>query len=531
MRKQANQICIYTCFLATTLFCSSFIQSAWGSGWSSGDSNRRLYTTFECPAMHPEYVRLMGQIRGLKQKVEEKAECGTLRSQVDSLADYVGTNRASFVAEVTKKSDRMLTVEESRRLQSYANEASKRALFLIDLLNGDDGCVEEETKGQLLSRTSSIVYEAGNLLSSVAGPYGVPIAMTSSVISGVLKGVFYFYENQSGFDFDEFEQRQFYAESVCQFYRFQQEAEELVNPVATLGGLQKLKDHLVTKLNELTSNCTECAEMMIYYADDYNRQDEDVFNQRVEEFRVSANKLYVKPLGNVTLQTLRTMDWIQEQMSKYQTILSQERASQGLRELMRESLQMSSFLFEEWAPDFLRWHFRSAHKEYREFQVYVHRWSTEVWMDVINNKKIVENGLRRVPSMPLIYRTRDNLDFIKANQNELEKQFRVRSKWRKQGQLVQLSLLSMQVLEEYCGFFQLIMEYNNLLATQCESRGVKRLKEQLAIFSPSSPPPLPLFFSPLLLGGERSWQSAMDDVISRWDSGSEKFAIKDRQSL
>lgn len=520
--------------------------------------NRRLYKTFQCPAMHPEYMRLMDQIRGLKQQIEEKAECGALRNQVDSLADYVGNNRSSFVSEVTKKRDTMLSVEESRRLQNYANEASKRALMLIDLLNGDDGCVGEETKGQLLSRSSSIVYEAGNLLASVAGPYGVPIAIGSSVISGVLKGVAYFYENQSGFDFDEFEQRQFYAESVCQFYRFQQEAEELINPVATLQGLEKLKAHLYDKLSELEGNCRECGEMSAYYSDDYNRENEESFNKKLNELRVAANNAFASPLGNETLQTLRTIDWSQEQIGKYQTILSQERAGQGPRELMRESLAMSSFLFEEWAPEFVEWYFRSARREYREFQSYVYNWSVRVWMDVVNGI-IEEKGLRRVPSEPArpqIRYTRENLDFIEANMNKSVRQSTMQSKWRKQEQLVQMSSLSMQVVADYCGFFAAILEYGDKIAGECEARSVLALKSELAKFVPiwkereSGPATgvelgeVPAPGTEMERSGERafgvgrrrfehpgadqkSWQSAMENVFSRWEKDADRFQPKD----
>ncbi len=442
----------------------------------------RLYEIYQCPAMHPEYTRLLDQIRGLKHKIEEAARCGSLRNQVDSLADYVGQNRSDFVAKVTKKRNEMLSVEDSRKLQGYANEASKRALTLIDLLNGDDGCVGEETKGQLLSRSSSIVYEASNLLASVAGPYGVPIAIGGSILSGVLKGVAHFYESQSGFQFDKFEQRQFYAESVCQFYRFQQEADILLDPEAAIYGLKRLEVHMMDQVDTLRINCPECADLIAYFVDPYNQENELKFQNTVDELRLQANAAYKHPLGNETIQALRTLVWLEEESGRYNSIVAQERIGQGPRELMHESLDMSKFLFTKWAPDFVDWYASSARREFRKFKAYLNEWARDLWNPQVRSWNNKRDG--PFPEMPSRSDFVGTLEFIRKSESYARSPQNFRTKMSKQGKLLKMSSLSLRVAEDYCGFFQEIKEYEDDLMVSCESTRLLRLQEDLAKLDP-----------------------------------------------
>ena len=162
------------------LFLNLFVLNVWAVG---GD--------FSCPETHPEYTKLLSEIKSFQAKLKENLNCQEVAVKFDKITSLLGAEqRQEILSLVAGNSGQSLTVEAAEKIQNYTGAITEEVGVLIsligsaasgegsiwDIFTGTNRCELDEADGfDGIERLTKAAYEATNLVSKVAGPYGVPL--------------------------------------------------------------------------------------------------------------------------------------------------------------------------------------------------------------------------------------------------------------------------------------------------------------------------------------------------------------------
>ena len=450
-------------------------------------------------------------------------------------------NRGTFLDKVRRKKNQALSVADTKWLRNYADESSQRALGLIDLMQMRSDCVDDDGQLTMLNRASTLIFETSNMLAGVAGPYGIPLAIGGTLLSGVLKGIGTFYANRRGFDFDEFEQRQFYAESLCHFHKFSLEVEDLLSPGKSLRGLQRLSEYMDDKLAEGRENCDHCAQILDLYADPYRDREDPSFQSEIETLRLAADAMYKHPLGSYTVNGAQIQEWLPGEVAKYEEIVSHGSQGIGPREIRAGQISLNEFLYDQWGPPFLHWHLRQARLERRYFKAHVYNWGMDF------SQSIALRGL--VPTAFQIREIPLMLQFIYDNKQKTESPQQFQYYDKRAWELLSLGESTLQVIDDYCDFFGDIFQYSPKIRSQCEHKGKQIVRNDfmsyrihdpkfqlydvapesggLSTFSAAAPPPQASAPKRFQRTTQENWTQGLQQALERWKQTTDKFDVRD----
>lgn len=425
---------------------------------------------FSCPETHPEYTKVLSELKSFKDKLAENLECKDFSVKFDKLTGLLGSKgRKDFISLVSSNTGETVSAESAQKIQDYAGSVTEEVATLIslvgaaasgegsilDIFTGTDKCrLDEEDEFEGIERLTKAAYEATNLISKVAGPYGVPLQIGANTFFGVVQGLKSYSERKTHINFDAFEKRQFFESAVCMMTQFNSDIRELNNPEGHLSRLKKARSEASRVVNTVRLQCENCASLS-------------------------------SPIVQKINESKENLDWIDKEIAKFTKIVNFESGGIGPRELESLRSTVDRFLLGTAAPDFLSWYAADArmsnkkffesvraasHSMRSEFRKNGVEWSKELPESLdLKSFSYSESQKRRnyILATPEIL----NLYFMTLNYknfNRLSPTYYsllgdAHRYWK-------LSDVSTRVVQEYCSFFENTFQYTRVKST-CEQTG------------------------------------------------------------
>jgi hypothetical protein len=492
-------------------------------------STLRPYAPIECPRIPAAYGTVLEQLTTLKSQIQNSAHCEGVRIEVGELENLVRSDRRTrFLDIVRNNADRTLSPSDTEFLQRYSTEVSDASLRLMAVFRGQNNCFPESERATSLAALTTVVHEASSLISQVAGPYGAPIAIGGTILTGVLQGIQAFENARPGYRFDRPAERRAFTEQLCLYHLYRQQLDELLYPEVRLNDLRSLQNHLATKIEELRANCSECAEIITRFS----RADVDRNSPEVERLVEAANQKFQTPLGTETTNALRTRTWVVGEIERIDRLRALSSRSIGPQEIYFLRSDLDDFFFRRQAPAFLQWQLEQALRSDYRFQAHAESWTREV----LRRWETTERGIPPVrPSAPLEERVNALNNLLQSQRNPDVLAF-IESQSAQSRDLFQLAWSAFGVIEEYCNFFRESRSLSNELRRRCETEAMDMQRTRLSsraayqIFSrPNLAGPQPPNWSPnnppiKNRPEARTWGEALASEFRAWEENPARFA-------
>lgn len=423
---------------------------------------------FNCPETHPEYSKVLNELESFKDMLKDDLECKEVAVNFDKITDLLSpSNRKELLSIVSATDGKPLTAESAKKIQDFAGSITEEIGLALSLIGTQGGILdffaetnkcnlEEAQEFQAIERLTKAAYVATNLISKVAGPYGVPLQIGASAFYGVVQGLQSYSKRKRHIDFDQFEKREFFEGAVCLMSKFDADIRKLNNPNAHLRHLKQARteaQRVVSSLEKINTKIT-------------------LVLKRKKESQ-------------------ENLEWIEDEIKKYSEIInfkSGESFGIGPRELQSVKNTINKFLLGTAAPEFIDWYAVRAKLSTRDVVKKTQQTLNSVRenlrrdgnkLDLLLPEKLEEKisqnlnvapyGLRQhyVLQSPEI----SDLYFIAQNTNQLDKNFyEYYSLLGEAYDLWKLSDLNVRVVQEYCEFFQKTAKYSGAVRRACEER-------------------------------------------------------------
>lgn len=446
----------------------------------------------KCPAVSEGQASLLSSLRDLKAAIKAETNCDSVNKEVGSLESIVNTERKKVVELIKKARTEELTDEDLEVIREYSSNVSQKVFGTIQMLSKDNYCFKEDKKKFDLESLSRLTLDASSLLQSVGVQFwGVPVSVGGQVLSEVFKGLDTLVKSRKGYDFTSAEQRENYVNSLCTYYDYRREIENIVSPGENIERLQQLKIKLNGHLNGILSNCVECQNLVNQHMT--AQFSSDTFkNLQINQTTAALNKLYVRPLGTYTVRSLTTQKWIDDEIAKRQSEMTSTNYNVGHELLSHKMSEFDDFLFTKQAPKFIDWYAQNSSILFSEFKGFVRGEASRFVMVaayMTENEFQGVNRFKREAELTEIINKEDAvLDFLKEASTKL-KQLRnnteaiklahtLDSKYKQGMYLYNRAIISYNVMATYCIFLKNSLIYMPKIDSSCHAS--KRVFDNLS---------------------------------------------------
>lgn len=453
------------------------------------------YPVLQCPASDESLKDFRSKLLKLKNAIKaEAANCAGIGQNIDGLADLVTTEREKYLELVTKGQVQGLSKPEQDSIEKYVTDLTIKTSTLISILSGEDGCFDEDKKGQSTEFIASLLGEGAKILSVVAGPQiGGLAAVASEVISGFSNAMKVINKNAQGYKFSIDEQKIAYADSLCALFDYRRELDNLMNPYETSERLSELILALNKQLLTLKGNCAECAELMQKVdlqtalitrngAVELTSVGEiwtPAFEKEISDQAVMIDQLFTNKLGTHTYRALKTRTWLPIRARSVES--SALTADLGLESVLSELDNIERFMIDNQADNFIAQLATDA----------------KDWRNKINSYFVLEGAYLTmdlnfyVPQLDIWTSTQmdhygallETLEEGAARSKDSRVKSRVRSFMAGFRLLSQGLNVSIDVAKRYCAFFENSNWYRSKLVYACPNSRVADLEQDALLFT------------------------------------------------
>lgn len=455
---------------------------------------------YTCPETHPEYNKVLKELQTFQKKLKEELKCQEISVNFEKLTGLLGEKkRGEILSLVSNNEGRSLSAENAKKIQGYASSVTEEVGVLVSMIGaaasgeltwtewlvGTDKCsMDEEDELDGIEKLTKAAYEATNLISKVAGPYGVPLQVGVDVAYGVVQGLQNYAKRNRNIDFDSFEKRQFFESVVCIMSKFDSDIRKLNNPAAHLRNLRSAKAQASRVVRVVSSECLDCDEIL--NAD----SDKDAMSAFQQVNAASAS------MGEKAYEGRANLEWIEGEIEKFNEIANFKTGGIGPRELQSLKILINKYILNTAAPDFLRWYadkasvsnkqlgrsVNAALHEMREnviesgnrfsydlpasieeeLEVDMGTFSGVLAAGVVNDFRLAY--MRHAPELSNLFFMLNNRDLVEKNSSSYY------SLLGEAYDIWKLSDFNVRVVQEYCSFFENTLQYNKSVENACESR-------------------------------------------------------------
>jgi hypothetical protein len=476
----------------------------------------------KCPAVPEAYSKMLTSLKALQTQIKQdtKGSCDPVRDEVISLEKLLNDRRKQVVDLVEKSKTSTLDEPSLDIVRGYVNDVTTKVLNTAELIDRSNNCFEEDRKQFGFGELAAITLDATSLAKTVAGPWSAPVALGGTALAGIFQGLERVLKNQRGFDFDKLDQRQSFVQSLCSYYNYRQEMDSLMFPSRRASQLRKLEQALKANLDEMVRNCPECDRLATGAANPAQ-------NEEVNKEVAQTDRAYVRPLGTYTVQSVSAMNWVRQEGQRLREQTGDEFGI-GRDLLSEKAADMDKFFFEKESPRFLKAQNDKAYNLIREYSGYVRQGAMAFAYEI---NRYVDLSGQQIYAMnenelfELITGSREQLET--AGQSKLV--YRIDDYERKSLDLLDRSILALQVQESYCRFFQKAGYYNANLQYYCEGGSGAKVRAELTRLEQSrdgmrtaaAPVALPRAATKSLRGPEEMGLSSMiplsvDEMSTDW---------------
>lgn len=435
-----------------------------------------------CPAVGEEYNKMVSKLDGLKASIKKDANCDkTVVEKVDSMQQLLYQDRQKFLDLVAKAKVQPLTPEESDTISKYAENVTEKASNLADLITQNNYCFQSDAQQNSLLALSGFVNEASTLVGSVAGPWGVPIALGGKVVAGFLTGMDRIIKSRAGYDFSKHDDWMSYVQNLCAYYNYRDEVKSLIHPEDRLNQLTSVDQKLQFQLEKLGSSCSNCQRIQSFYEDgntlDLNNEVKNVDSQ------------YVQPLGSLTFNVLRAHTWVTQQITQVNAEANAYWNDVSGKHMLTETqADLEQFLLQKEAPQFLTYQLRETGRLNYQLHELIENQAYALVRDLQNtHPEMLATGTPpvRVMNDGELFKLIVNTDWLSQFQsksiNDDEMMYRLSSLQHQMETQYDATDLSYSVASSFCQFFQKADMYTESIYQVCGGTrsGMKQLGQQL----------------------------------------------------
>lgn len=461
----------------------------------------RLFPVLECPAIGDEYEKMIARIDSIKAAIKEDANCENVTMQVKSLEDLVVKDRQAVLdiingeAPVVEKKDGKpssenqllgqegtLTADQARQVREYAENVTKKVAAITDLFTRSNQCFKEDhDKDQLLS-LSGFVSEASQMVGSMAGPWGAPIAIAGNVIAGFMAGLDGIFKSRAGFKFEEREQWMSYVQNLCTYHSYREQIDHLLNPKAQISQLKSLAVTLNKQIQTMAATCSECRDIATIYSQ--NRElDPEKLRALVWIKIMTADAGFMKPYGSYTLQSLGLRDWVNKEINR----IEREAKSywgdvSGRHVLYSAKAVIEKFLIQQEAPRFLKYQMSKSIEDFGQFEYFAQDQGGQLYEEIerLSPQAIPQKVNPRNWDDPILYFRPLVLQEVKFDllpkTEQAKDTFYSWVNYRDQSLLMlRTAQNSAQVMQAFCSFFENAGQYSPAIRLQCANENFREL--------------------------------------------------------
>ena len=420
----------------------------------------------KCPAVPAAYTKMITDLNVIKTAIKRDAACETVQTEVSSLESLIGTRRKVILDLIQKGKDKQsLDEAELQTVRSYVEDVTKKVFATAELLDRNSQCFDSDKKNFGLADLASLTLDATSLAQRLAGPWAIPVALGGQVLSGIMQGLDKVVKNH-GYDFAKLDQRQNYVQSLCTYYNYRKDIDNLLYPKRRAVQLAQLQTSLDKSLATMVNGCDGCKQIMDLYPNKgiYGNQD------RLNALVSSTNDTHLRPLGTYTIQTLGSLKWVNSEIIRVQEEMNDE-ASIG-RDLVSEvKSDIDKFLFEKEAPKFVQFQLSKAQALTKEFSYFVQTEGRTILVDsrpfLGNPKNYSFYNWYYLKDGEILSLVRDAMQKL-GNQGQSALAFRAATFDKKAAELLERAFLAADVHLSYCVFFEKANLFNQALQTGCD---------------------------------------------------------------
>lgn len=472
------------------------------SGAAFADS-KPLFPVLACPAVGEEYEKMIAKLDSIKASVKTDANCTNVELKVKNLEDLVTKDREEVMeiinrarakqgqtpvdpgtvqGQVQAQAATALTPEEMTKVRNYAENVTKKVAALNDLFMQNNYCFRGDKPDNQLASLAGFVGEAANMVGSLAGPWGTPIALAGNVIAGFMTGMDMIFKSRAGYDFDDRAQWISYVQNLCTYHSYRDQIEHLLNPIGRVSQLRALQDKLDAQIRVMERECADCRVIANGYHANASGMNQSELLETLGGHIEAADRQNEKPYGTYMIQSLGLRDWTLEEIKRVQKEAQTYWADATGRHLLSQAkADIEQFLIAREGPNFLRHGVAQSRRDYQEFATMIGTEGRTVYMMLMrSNPGVLPVKLsnpawtdpmemfRALVIQPL------NWEVLEASQQRDEMQF-TWTHFRDQSlDRFRTSLASTQVVQSFCSFFKHAGYYGPDIRDNCNSGYFKR---------------------------------------------------------
>jgi hypothetical protein len=313
----------------------------------------------QCPAIGDEYEALLTKLDNIKTSVRDGANCANVALKVQTLQDLLTTEREKILKIVEQGQTQALTPQQTEQVKNYAEEITKKVAALNDLFTGSNKCFRDDNAESSLASMSGFVSEAANLVGSLSGPWGTPIALAGHVVAGFMTGMDKVMKSRAGFDFSKPDSWKNYVQNLCTFHNYRDQVEHLLNPKARIAQLQSLKSQLDTQISALSARCEECQTIERTF------DSQSVNSPEVQR----ADQRFAKPYGTYMLYSIGIRRWVATEIVRVEKESRSFWADVSGRHVLSQArADLEQFLVNRETPRFLNYQLGQSMRDFGTFQ-------------------------------------------------------------------------------------------------------------------------------------------------------------------
>jgi hypothetical protein len=440
----------------------------------SAQAANEPFKLLKCPAVPQAYTQMITELSVLKTAIKRDAACSPVQSEVKSLESLLGARRTTVVELIKKNKTEPLQERELDEVRTYVEDVTKKVFATAELLDRNKNCFSEDNQALGLSDLASITLDATALAKTVAGPWSAPIAIGGQALAGIMQGLDKVVKSRRGYDFTKLEQRQSYVQSLCTYYNYRQDIENLLFPDQRVAQLRSLDFALKTGLNGMVQSCPECRQIS-----ELSKAPNQVPGNAgtINGLASSADAAYKLPLGSITVKTISSMGWVRGELNRIAEEMEGD-VSIG-RDLVSEiKADIDQFLFDKEAPRFIRFQNKKAADLFHDFRSYVVSEAGSLIYAAGDTISLPVNSVYNMNELEIINQVK-SLKGPLAATKQTNLLSRIAEFERRTSDLLARTRLAMEVQATYCQFFQRAGLYNSGIQYACEGGSSVNLVEAL----------------------------------------------------
>jgi hypothetical protein len=457
----------------------------------------------QCPTVPEAYGKLLTQVQVLKTKIKKDAACEPVQKAAASLENLLGDRRKDVAQLIEKSKREPLSDFENGIVRNYVEDMTGKVFSVVELLDRNNSCFAEDRKKFSFSDLSALTLDATALAQMVGGPWAMPISLGGQALAGVFRGMNLLVKNRRGFEFEDIEQRQSFATSLCTYFNYRRDMESLLDPPVRKRELLKAQASLSRQLDEINRNCPECSEVR-----------DSRGNLRMQTV-LKVDSLYMLPIGSFTVRAQESLKWINKELER--TAETEAPGTELGRDFLSEvQADVDRFFFEEEAPQFLSFQLNRSVELMREFRITV-RSEGELLL-----RQIAATGIVLDTNSTFRMNESELLNLIESQraalQSKGERQMisRIVDHQRRSVRLYERVRSSLTVHQNFCEFFEKAGFYGRSIGGACQNRAATDLRSQMQQLSSADSGHS--LFVPLAAGTTRVEVSSFVELIEgEWE--------------